>query len=87
MSDLALACEKCNLAKGTQDIAVFLLEKPDVLKRVLAQAKAPLKDAAAMNATRWSPTRLKEIGLPVECGSGGLTKFNRSTRDLPKRTG
>ncbi len=28
--------------------------------------------------------RLKALGLPVECGSGGLTKFNRITRDLPK---
>ena len=28
--------------------------------------------------------RLKALGLPVECGSGGLTKFNRITRGLPK---
>src|SRR5271157_5385675 len=28
--------------------------------------------------------RLKETGLPVECGSGGLTKYNRSIRNLPK---
>jgi hypothetical protein len=27
---------------------------------------------------------LKELGLPVECGSGGLTKFNRVTRTLEK---
>jgi hypothetical protein len=24
------------------------------------------------------------VGLPVECGSGGLTKYNRVTRDLEK---
>jgi len=85
VSNLTLACERCNRAKGTQDIAVFLKQKPDVLKRILAQAKAPLKDAAAVNATRWALyERLKDIGLPVECGSGGLTKFNRSTRNLPK---
>ena len=85
VSNLTLACEQCNLAKGTQDIVVFLKEKPDVLKRMLAQAKAPLKDAAAVNATRWALyERLKDIELPVECGSGGLTKFNRSTRNLPK---
>jgi len=85
VSNLTLACEKCNRAKGTQDIAVFLKQKPEVLKRMLAQAKAPLKDAAAVNATRWALyERLKDIGLPVECGSGGLTKFNRSTRNLPK---
>jgi hypothetical protein len=28
--------------------------------------------------------RLKGLGLPIECGSGGLTKYNRSTRELPK---
>jgi 5-methylcytosine-specific restriction endonuclease McrA len=53
VSNLTLACEKCNLGKGAQDIAVFLKKKPDLLKRILAQAKAPLKDAAAVNSTRW----------------------------------
>ncbi len=24
------------------------------------------------------------MGLPIECGSGGLTKYNRTTRELPK---
>jgi 5-methylcytosine-specific restriction endonuclease McrA len=85
LSNLALACEKCNLAKGTQDIAVFLKKKPEVLKRILATSKAPLKDAAAVNATRWKLFEcLKALGLPVECGSGGVTKFNRVTRTLEK---
>ncbi len=85
ISNLCLACEKCNLAKGTQDIALFLSSKPELLKRILAQAQAPLKDAAAVNATRWALfAQLKATGLPVECGSGGLTKFNRTMRDLPK---
>ncbi len=85
ISNLCLACEKCNVAKGTQDIRDFLKSKPEILKRVLAQAKAPLKDAAAVNAIRWALyARLKVLGLPVECGSGGLTKFNRTTRELPK---
>jgi 5-methylcytosine-specific restriction endonuclease McrA len=85
ISNLTLACETCNTAKGTQEIAVFLKKKPEVLKHLLAQAKAPLKDAAAVNATRWKLFEcLKELGLPVECGSGGLTKFNRVTRTLKK---
>ena len=38
-----------------------------------------------MNATRWAPfERLKGVGLMLETGSGGLTKYNRSVRDLPK---
>lgn len=85
VSNLCLACESCNLAKGTQDIRVFLAKKPEWLKRLLAQAKAPLKDAAAVNSTRGALfERLQATGLPVECGSGGLTKFNRVSRGLEK---
>lgn len=85
VSNLCLSCEKCNLAKGTKSIEEFLKKKPDLLKRVLAQAKAPLKDAAAVNATRWELfRRLQGFGFPIECGSGGLTKFNRTTRELSK---
>lgn len=85
VSNLCLACESCNLKKGTQDIELFLDKKPDVLKRVLAQAKRPLKDAAAVNSTRWALfNQLKETGLPVETGTGGRTKFNRTRLELPK---
>ncbi|EFH88804.1 RNA-guided endonuclease IscB [Ktedonobacter racemifer] len=85
VSNLTLACEKCNQAKGTQDIKDFLKKKPAMLKHILAQAKAPLNDAAAVNATRWELFRgLQALGLPIECGSGGLTKYNRTTRELPK---
>ena len=84
-SNLTLSCEPCNKKKGTQDLKDFLAKKPDLLKKIQAQAKAPLKDATAVNATRWALFhRLQALGLPVECGSGGLTKFNRCTRELPK---
>ena len=85
ISNLCLACEPCNQRKGTQDIEPFLSGKPDLLKRILGQAKRPLKDAAAVNSTRWALfSRLKETGLPVFVGSGGLTKFNRTRLGLPK---
>lgn len=85
ISNLCLACEKCNLKKGTQDLEKFLANKPDILKRVLSQSKHPLKDATAVNSTRWSLlNRLKEMGLPVSTGSGGLTKFNRVRLNFPK---
>lgn len=85
VANLTLACEPCNKAKGTQDIVVFLKKKPDVLTRIQAQAKRPLKDAAAVNSTRQAVLeRLQATGLSVECGSGGLTKFNRTKRELPK---
>ncbi|GHO53730.1 RNA-guided endonuclease IscB [Ktedonobacter robiniae] len=85
VSNLTLACEACNLAKGTQDIRDFLAHDPGRLERILKQTKAPLKDATAVNATRWRLfERLKATGLPLETGSGGLTKYNRIKRALPK---
>jgi 5-methylcytosine-specific restriction endonuclease McrA len=85
ISNLCLACGKCNVAKGTKDIRDFLKKKPELLKKILAQAKAPMKDAAAVNSTRREIfRRLGTLGLPIECGSGGLTKFHRTTRALPK---
>jgi len=84
-SNLTLACEPCNVAKGTHLIEDFLQDQPDVLSRMLAQAKAPLGDAAAVNAMRWALyERLTLLGLPLECGTGGRTKYNRVTQDLPK---
>ncbi len=85
LSNLTLACKACNQAKGRQDIRVFLQDQPERLERILAHAREPLKDAAALNATRWALyERLQATGLPVETGSGGLTKYNRSLRQLPK---
>ena len=86
ISNLCLACEPCNTKKGTQDIKIFLAaKKPDVLKKILAQAKRPLKDATAVNSTRWALfDRLKETGKVIITGSGGLTKFNRIRLELPK---
>jgi 5-methylcytosine-specific restriction endonuclease McrA len=85
ISNLCLACEKCNLKKGTQDIEKFLAKKPELLKKILSQAKKPLKDATAVNSTRWALfSALKNTGLPVTTGSGGLTKFNRTRLQLPK---
>jgi hypothetical protein len=85
ISNLCLTCDSCNQKKGTKNIEQFLAKKPDLPKRILAQAKRPLKDAAAVNLTRWALfNRLKKTGLPVVRGSGGLTKFNRTRLELPK---
>ncbi len=85
ISNLTLSCESCNLKKGTQDIKDFLKKDPERLKTILAQAKKPMADTAAVNATRFKLLEtIKAIGLPVEIGSGGLTKFNRTTQNLEK---
>ena len=85
VSNLTLACHPCNQAKDNQLIEQFLTGKPDLLRQILAQAKTPLKDAAAVNATRWELfRRLQQTGLPIETGSGGRTKFNRKARGIEK---
>jgi len=79
ISNLTLACEPCNRKKGDKTAKEFGHPK------VQAQAKKPLKDAAAVNTTRWALYRsLKATGLPIEVGTGGRTKYNRSIRKLPK---
>jgi hypothetical protein len=58
---------------------------PALLAKIKVNAKRPLKDAAAVNSTRWALfNALKALGLPVETGSGGKTKWNRSRLDVPK---
>ncbi|MBW4593231.1 MAG: HNH endonuclease [Brasilonema angustatum HA4187-MV1] len=85
ITNLALSCEKCNVKKGTKDIKDFLKKDPARLEKILKQAKRPLADAAAVNTTRWALLEVLEAsGLPVETGSGGLTKFNRSQQHLTK---
>lgn len=84
-SNLAIACVPCNTKKGARSIEAFLAKDPARLARIRAQLKRPLKDAAAVNATRWALFEaLKSKGLPVETGSGGLTKFNRTRLGVPK---
>lgn len=85
ISNLAIACVPCNARKGAQSIEQFLAKDPKRLAKILSQLKAPLKDAAAVNATRWALLNaLKATGLDVRTGSGGLTKWNRHQHQIPK---
>src|SRR5262247_566120 len=85
VSNLVCACRKHNEEKGAMSLEEYSKLRGVDFSPIKAQAKAPLKDAAAVNATRWALfDRLKGIGLVVETGSGGLTKINRTQRGLPK---
>ena len=85
VSNLTLACGTCNQAKGAQPVESFLAHDPKRLARIRAQAKAPLRDAAAVNSTRWALFRaLQATGLPVETATGGRTRFNRTRLGIPK---
>ncbi len=79
VSNLCTACRPCNVDKANRTAAEF--GHPEVQ----ALAKQPLKDTAAVNATRWATWRMFEAtGLALEVGTGGRTKFNRRTQEYPK---
>lgn len=85
VSNLTLSCGPCNNRKGNQPVVAFLAKQPNRLAQLLAQAQAPLTDAAAVNATRWAIwRRLTTAGLPLEAASGGRTKWNRTRFGIRK---
>ncbi len=79
ISNLCLACHACNQEKGDQTAAEF--GHPEVE----AQAKRPLKDAAAVNATRFKVVEaLRVLGLPIGTWTGGRTRWNRARFGVEK---
>lgn len=78
-SNLCPSCEDCNREKGNKTAEEFGYPE------VQAKARKPLKDAAALNATRWKVFEvLRSTGLPLEVGTGARTKYNRRQQDYPK---
>lgn len=85
ISNLVLACHVCNQAKDDLPLEVFLADRPILAAKIKAQLKLPLKDAAAVNATRNALfMALLQTGLPVATGTGAQTKYNRSKLKIPK---
>src|SRR5215831_4245530 len=66
-SNLVCACRKHNEEKGGLSLKEYSSLRGVDFSPIKAQAKAPLKDAAAVNATRWALfNRLKALDLPIE---------------------
>ncbi|WP_234383145.1 RNA-guided endonuclease IscB [Streptomyces dysideae] len=84
ISNLTLACIPCNQAKGNAPVEEFLAHSPQRLAKILAEAKAPLTDAAAVNSTRWALWRGLDARWRTHVSSGGRTKWNRIRNFLPK---
>ena len=79
ISNLTLACHNCNQKKGNRTASEF------GYPIVHTYASKPLVDAAVMNTLRWVMLeRLQCFSLPIEIGTGGRTKFNRSRQSYPK---
>ncbi|WP_371779498.1 RNA-guided endonuclease IscB [Streptosporangium subroseum] len=85
INNLTLACIPCNQTKNATPVEEFLKTRPALLAKILKQAKASLRDAAAVNVTRWALWRaLEATDLAVATASGGQTKWNRSRTGAPK---
>jgi 5-methylcytosine-specific restriction endonuclease McrA len=81
-SNLTLSCHECNQEKGTRTAAEF--GHPEIQ----AAARLPLKDAAAVNITRWELwRRLSESGLPVHCGTGEGRNTTEPVSSYPNHIG
>ena len=99
VSNLTLSCHPCNAEKDSQTLTDFFatnkglkkrlkangLSADAQLERVQRQLKQPMRDASAVNATRWALfSALKTTDLPVAVSSGGRTKYNRQRLNIPK---
>jgi 5-methylcytosine-specific restriction endonuclease McrA len=79
IDNLCLACQPCNNAKRTHTAAEF------GFPQLQAQAKAPLRDAAAVNSTvSVLCARLEDAGFALRTWTGGRTRWNRARFEVPK---
>jgi 5-methylcytosine-specific restriction endonuclease McrA len=79
VSNLVLSCHDCNSAKGNKTAAEFGYPEVERL------AKQPLRDAAAVNASRFALVEvLRMMGLPLGTWSGGRTRWNRDRFGIEK---
>jgi 5-methylcytosine-specific restriction endonuclease McrA len=84
VSNLVLSCVKCNRRKSNQLVEEFLTHDSARLARILRQVKSPLRDAAAVNITRYALVRSLETTFAVTTGTTAQTKWNRRINDVPK---
>jgi 5-methylcytosine-specific restriction endonuclease McrA len=96
ISNLALACKTCNVNKGNllpeEWLDILKKSKSKINKervkrfsKIISGIKPSLRDAAIINAIRYKLVEeLRQFDLPIELGSGGLTKFNRTNQQFPK---
>ena len=85
ISNLVLSCRSCNEKKDNLTIDEFLKDNQPLLKKIKAQLKTPLKDAAAVNISRKQIIKeLSDLNVPVLTGTGAETKYNRVSQGYAK---
>lgn len=84
VSNLAASCVPCNDAKGSMPVEEFVTN-PAPLARIRKNLKAGLRDAAWMNAIRYSLARqLRSQDFEVSTSTGARTKLTRTRLGVPK---
>jgi len=96
LSNLTLSCATCNREKGKLSLADWKdkcthrknpidMKRLKGIVRVGQNIKPALKDAAAVNATRYRlVAELDYLGLHTETSGGHITKYNRKQQGYPK---
>jgi len=79
VNNLTVACGPCNEEKGNKTAAEF--GYPAIQRRAGQRLRY---DAAVNTARTVLLSKLLGLGLPVEAGSGGVTKWNRARLGVPK---
>ncbi|MEB8336296.1 RNA-guided endonuclease IscB [Streptomyces endophyticus] len=78
IANLTLACVPCNQGKGNRLVEEFVKDEAH-LAQILAQARRPLRDVAAVNATRWALWRELDNRLPKSHSLDALAVGNLRT--------
>ena len=95
VANLVIACTTCNRTKDNRTAGEWaeVLDRRGKLNRtrkinaeaIQAGQRPSLRDAAAVNAVRNAlADQFRQTDLPVEWGTGGRTKFNRTGLGYPK---
>jgi len=85
IDNLVIACRCCNEKKGAMPLHKFMPGDPQKSQKILNASKSTLKDAVAVNATRYTiGEMLRMTGKPTSFWSGAQTKYNRFLQKFPK---
>ena len=85
VSNLLVACQSCNIAKGNMLVEEFLADKPKRLAKVKAVMRSRLADASQMNIIVPALIgRIEQMGLPVSTHDAYTTSWTRNRRELAK---
>ena len=85
VSNLVVACQSCNIAKGNMPVEDFLARNPARLAKVRGVMRSRLADASQMNIIVPALIgKVEQMGLPVSTHDAYTTSWTRNRLDIPK---